>query len=69
MKFYIIHYTRIEERNNHWISQLTSEDQWCRSDGKYFVNYLEIPVSEEVWLLHHAMNKMNSLEERKKRWI
>ena len=72
MKFYsfsdLIHYVHIETRNNHWISQLTSKDQWRRNDGKYFVNYLEIPVSEDVWLLHHAMNKMDYLEFRKSGW-
>ena len=61
MKFYnfsdLIQYTRIKKQNYYWISQLTSKDQWHRSNGKYFVNYLKIPVSEEVWLLHHAMNK------------
>lgn len=72
MKFYsfsdLIHYTHIKKRNDYWISQLTNEEHHHRQNGKYFINFLKISVSEEIWLLHHAMNKMDYLEERKNRW-
>lgn len=73
MKFYsfsdLIHYTRIKKQNDDWISRLTDEVSWRRGDARYFVNYWKIPVSEGIWLLHHAMNKMDYLEEIKNRWI
>ena len=65
MKFYsfsdLIQYTRIEKRNNYWISRLTDEVSLRRGDARHFINYWKIPVSEEIWLLHHAMNKMDYL--------
>ena len=72
MKFYsfsdLIQYTRIEKQNNYWISRLTDKVFLRRGDARHFINYWKIPVSEEIWLLHHAMNKMDYLEFRKSGW-
>ena len=72
MKFYsfsdLIQYTRIKKQNDYWISRLTDEVPCVRGYARIFLNYWKIPVSEEIWLLHHAMNKMDYLKERKNRW-
>lgn len=69
MKFYsfsdLIHYIRTKERNYYWVSRLTYEASQKRQDARYFINYWRIPVSEELWLLYQAMNKMDSLEKWK----
>ena len=72
MKFYsfsdLIHYTHIKKRNDYWISQLTNEQYHRRHDGKYFINFLKISVSEDIWLLHQAMNYLERMNMRMNRW-